>query len=115
MIYNLAIIFSILFTIFIILLVRNNKLDEKYSILWIIFSVVMIILVLCRGILEKASQTVGIYYAPATLFLIGFVFLIIFIIHLSIVVTKQNKYIIRLTQKVAILDQNLNKKENEIK
>lgn len=107
MIYYLAIICSILFLIFVVLLVRKNKLDEKYSILWIIFSILILVLALNKNILEKISNLLGIYYAPATLFLIGFFFLIIFIIHLSIVITKQNKAIVRLTQKLAILEEKL--------
>lgn len=110
MIYFLAIIVSILFLIFILLLVRNNKLDEKYSILWIIFSIVIIIFASNKNILENISNLLGIYYAPATLFLIGFSFLVIFIIHLSIVITKQNKSIIKLTQKLALLEEKLKSK-----
>lgn len=105
MVYYLAVIASILFTIFIILLVRNNKLDEKYSILWIVFSIVIIIFALNRNILLSLSNFLGIYYAPATLFLVGFAFLVIFIIHLSIVITRQNKMIIKLIQKLAILEE----------
>jgi len=105
MIYFLAVIGSILFSVFILLLVKNNKLDEKYSILWIIFSIVIIIFSLNKSILEYISSLLDIYYAPATLFLIGFAFLVVFIIHLSIVVTKQNKSIIKLTQKLAILEE----------
>ena len=105
MIYIIAVIGSILFSVFILLLVRNNRLDEKYSILWIIFSIVIIIFSLNKKILEYISSLFDIYYAPATLFLIGFVFLVVFIIHLSLVVTKQNKSIIKLTQKLAILEE----------
>ena len=110
MIYYLAVICSILFLISVILLVRKNKLDEKYSILWIIFSILILVLALNKNILEKISNLLGIYYAPATLFLVGFLFFIIFIIHLSIVITNQNKAIVRLVQKVAILEEKINKK-----
>lgn len=109
MIYYLAIICAILFTIFIILLVRSNRLDEKYSVLWIIFSIVILVLALNKNILEKIADIIGIYYAPAALFLVGFAFLIIFIIHLSIVATRQNKMIIKLTQKLAILEEKVEK------
>ena len=77
MIYYLAVICSILFLISVILLVRKNKLDEKYSILWIIFSILILVLALNKNILEKISNLLGIYYAPATLFLVGFLFFII--------------------------------------
>ena len=46
MIYTFAIIFSIAFIIFIINLVRKNKLDEKYSILWLFASGVILIVAL---------------------------------------------------------------------
>ena len=68
-------------------------------------SIFIIIFSLNKNILEYISSLLGIYYAPATLFLIGFAFLVVFIIHLSIVVTKQNKAIIKLTQKLAILEE----------
>lgn len=113
MIYYISIAFSVIFIFFVIMLVRKNSLDEKYSILWMIFSIIIIILALCTKLLDKVSNFIGIFYPPALLFLFGFIFVIFYIIHLSVVVTKQNKSIIRLTQEVAILNE---KKENtEIK
>ena len=104
MIYIFSIIFSILFMLSIILLVRNKKLHEKYSILWIVFSVVIIILAWNHKLLDVISTTFGIYYAPALLFLIACVFLILYTLHLSIVVTKQNKELIRLNQEIGIIN-----------
>ena len=95
------------------MLVRSNKLDEKYSILWMVFSVLIIILALWTSMLDKVSSFLGIYYAPAMLFLIGFIFVIFYIIHLSTVVTKQNKAIVKLVQEVAILNKKIEEKENE--
>ena len=43
MIYKFAILFSIIFIVFVMHLVRKNKLEEKYSILWVIASVVILI------------------------------------------------------------------------
>ena len=114
MIYYISIAFSLIFIIFVILLVRKNKLDEKYSILWIMFSIIIIILALCTKLLDKISDYIGIFYPPALLFLFGFIFVIFYIIHLSVVVTKQNKSIIRLAQEVAILNEKIenNKEKN---
>lgn len=106
MIYTLAIIFSIIFMISIILLVRNKKLHEKYSILWIIFSIIIIILAWNHKLLDIISTSLGIYYAPALLFLVASVFLILYTLHLSIVVTKQNKELIRLNQEIGIINKN---------
>ena len=112
MIYKIAIIAAILFMIFIISLVRNKKLHEKYSILWIFFATLIIIISVAYELLDKFSISIGIYYSPALLFLVGFVFLIIYIIHLSTVVTKQSKDIIRLNQEIAILNEKIEKNCN---
>ncbi len=103
MIYTFAIIFSIVFLLSVILLVRNKKLHEKYSILWIIFGVVIIILAWNHKLLDIISTSLGIYYAPALLFLVACVFLILYTLHLSVVVTKQNKELIRLNQEIGII------------
>lgn len=115
MIYKLAILFSVLFVIFIIALVRNNKLQENYSILWIIFSICIVVLSIFPGIINKIADWFGVIYQPSILYLFGFVVLAIYIIHLSIVLTKQNKRIIRLTQEIGILKNDSLKNDNNLK
>lgn len=111
MIYDLAIIASILFMLFIIMLVRDNKLEEKYSILWFIFAILILILTIFPKIIDNVAKFFGVYYAPSLLFLIGFIVLTIYIIHISIVLTKQNKKIVKLVQEHAILEDRLEKIE----
>ena len=43
MIYKFAIVFSIVLILFIINLVKKSKLDEKYSILWLLASFIILI------------------------------------------------------------------------
>lgn len=109
MIYTLAIIFSILFMAFVITLVRNNKLEEKYSILWIIFGIIIIVISFYPSIIDKVSNITGVVYGPSLIFLISFIILIIYIIHLSIVATKQNERIVKAAQEIAILKYELEK------
>jgi len=113
MIYKISLISAILFTIFILILVRNKKLQEKYSILWFVFSFIIIIISLFYDLLDKVSVFIGIYYSPALLFLVGFIFLIFYIVHLSMVTTKQSKQIIKLNQELAIINNKLESKDEE--
>ena len=113
MIYYFSIIFAIIFVIYVIMLVRSNKLDEKYSILWMVFSLLIIVLALWTSMLDKVWHFLVIHYAPAMLFLIGFIFVIFYIIHLSEVITKQNKSIVKLVQEIAILNKKIEEKENK--
>ena len=102
MIYTLAIIFSVVFMLSIIILVRNNKLEEKYSLLWLIFGIGIIILSIFPNIIDKLAKYFNIIYPPSLIFLFAFIVLAIYIIHLSVIASKQNKRIIKLSQEIAI-------------
>jgi hypothetical protein len=63
-IYLVSIIFSVIFLVLIIELVRKNKLSEKYSLLWILFGAVVLIFSLSPVFIEKISLILDIKYAP---------------------------------------------------
>ena len=71
----------------------------------------IILLDINNKLIDVVAVKIGIYYAPALLFLTGFIFLIIYTVHLSIVATKQNKDIIRLNQEIAIINEKLENKD----
>lgn len=94
-------------------LVRRRHLMERYALLWLAAGVVVLILAIWQGLLTTVSSWVGIYYPPAALFAAGFVFVLIMLLHFSIVVSRlsdQNKI---LAQRVALLQQHLEKSERE--
>jgi len=109
MIYKFAIALAILFIIFILNLVRKNKLDEKYSILWLFFAAIVLIVSIFPSLIEKVSEIFDVYYPPSLLLLFAIIVVAAYIVHITLVITKQNKMIIKLTQELALLNQ----KENE--
>mgnify|MGYP005790200235 CR=1 FL=1 len=100
MIYKFAIAGSILFILFILYLVKKEKIDEKYSILWLIFGIIILAISIFPKIIEYIANIFEIYYPPSLLLLLGIIILIIYIVHITIVITKQNKMIIRLNQEI---------------
>ena len=108
MIYKLAIIFSIIFIAIIVKLVKQDKLDEKYSILWLLAGFIILIVLFF-------ARITNVYYPPALMFLLAIIVLGTCIIHMSIVVTKQNKMIIRLNQELGILKSEINSKKDDNK
>ena len=100
MIYKFAIAGSILFILFILYLVTKEKIDEKYSILWLIFGIIILAISIFPKIIEYIANIFEIYYPPSLLLLLGIIILIIYIVHITIVITKQNKMIIRLNQEI---------------
>ena len=113
MIYKFAIVFSIVFIIIIIKLVRKDALDEKYSILWLFTGCIILLVSIFPGIIAKVSEYFNVFYPPALLFLFAIIVLGTCLIHVSAVITKQNKTIIRLNQEIAILKEK--KQENNHK
>jgi len=103
MIYKFAVAFAIIFIIFILNLVRKNKLDEKYSILWLFFATILLILSIFPGIIKKVSEVFDVYYPPSLLLLFAIIIIGAYIVHITMVITKQNKMIIKLTQELALL------------
>lgn len=110
MIYKFAVVFSIVFIIFILNLVRKNKLDEKYSILWLMFGTILLVVSIFPGCIEKISEIFDVYYPPTLLLLGAIITIGAYIVHITIVITRQNKMIIKLTQELAILKEDIEEK-----
>lgn len=111
MIYYFAIAFSVLFIVFILNLVRENKLDEKYSILWLLFGVIILIVSIFPIIIEKIAILFNVYYPPSLMLLFAILIVGVYIVHITMVITKQNKMIIKLTQELAILKEMYDRSE----
>jgi len=86
-------------------LVRRRRLMERYALLWLFASVVLLTLAVWRDLLERAASAIGIYYAPSALFAIAFGFILVLLLHFSLVISRladQNKV---LAQRVGILQE----------
>jgi hypothetical protein len=87
----------------IIRLIKNRKLKEEYSLLWLFFGFIFLSLSLWRDGLEVISKVIGIYYAPATLFLILIMAIFLILLHYSVVISRLAENNRRLVQEVGIL------------
>ena len=93
--------------VLIIELVRRKHLMERYAILWLLAGVVLLLLAFWQGLLTTLAHAAGIYYPPAALFAVAFLFVLIMLLHFSIAVSRlsdQNKI---LAQRLALLQQEL--------
>jgi len=88
-------------------LIRKNRLQEKYALLWILSAVIVLVLSVWRDFLALFASWVGIFYAPSALFLVALFCGMVIALHFSVVVsdlTKQNK---TLVQEIALLKEEL--------
>ncbi len=102
-VYTISIIFSLAFLFTVVELVRKARLQEKYSILWIFMSIVLLLLSSTPTIINKLAKWLDIKNPPSFLFLFGLVYLLVYNLHLTIVVSKQSEKITRLTQEIALI------------
>jgi hypothetical protein len=107
----ISIIGALLFMFFIFRLITKGKLREEYSIIWIACTLILILFSFWRNGLDIIAKSLGVYYAPALMFLGAIFAIIIFLVHLSVVNSKQQKQIKELAQDIALLK---NKQENEM-
>ncbi|MFT4576458.1 MAG: hypothetical protein ACJAX7_002236 [Saprospiraceae bacterium] len=103
----LAIIGSISLLIFIIILIRQHRLKEEYSLLWLFFTVFFIIFSVWRNGLEWISDFMGIAYPPAALFLILIMALFVIMIEFSLIISKQAERIKSIGQNIGLMKQEI--------
>ena len=94
--------------LFIVLeLVRRRRLLERYALLWLLSSVVLLGLAVWRGVLEEIADAVGVAYPPNALFLIAFLFTLLLLLHFSVVISRLADQTKVLAQRLAQLETRL--------
>lgn len=99
--------------IFIILQIRNRKLDLKYSLTWFFLILALLILTIFPQILTFFSNLVGFGSQMNMLFVSGFLLTLLIIFTLTRAVSKLMDQVRTLTQKVALLERELRKGKEE--
>ncbi len=103
----IAISIALLFMFFIFRLITRGKLREEYSIIWIVCTALLLLFAIWRNGLDIIAKLLGIYYAPSLIFLGAIFAIVIFLVHLSVVNSRQHKQIKDLTQEMALLKEKL--------
>jgi hypothetical protein len=85
-------------------LLRRRRLIERYALLWLGSSIVLLILAAWSGLLEIISRAFGIAYPPNALFAIAFGFVLLLLLHFSIAISRLSNETKVLAQDVARLD-----------
>ena len=107
----LSILSSVIFMIVIFQLIMKGKLREEYSILWILCTVLLLVFSFWRNGLDKIANALGVYYAPSLILVVGMFVIIIFLVHLSVVNSKQHLQIKNLAQALALLQKKMEEKD----
>ncbi len=101
----LAIIVTAGLFVLVFELVRRRRLMERYALLWLFASAVLLGLAVWRDLLEGIATAVGIYYAPSALFAIAFGFVLVLLLHFSLVISRLADQTKVLAQRLGLLQQ----------
>jgi len=99
----LAIAGALVLFILVVDFVRRGLLKEKYSVLWLASALAILVLALKKNLLDKIAGYLGVSYPPSLLFLVAFLFIMLIILHFSVVISifhDKNKV---LTQEITLL------------
>jgi hypothetical protein len=94
---------SVIAFLVILELVRQRKLREGYSLLWLFTALVMFVLALWRDLLHGVSALVGIAYPPNLLFLMALLFILFILLYFSTVISKLVQENKEAAQQMALL------------
>lgn len=109
----LAAIAAIITLVFIIDLLRRGVLQEKYAVLWLFLSGAALILAVFPSTLVWLSSLLGVYEPVNLLFFLTIVLLILVSVQLSYELSRHEARIRRLAEEVALLGRMLEEQANK--
>jgi hypothetical protein len=97
-----VLVIGLLFTSYVFSLLIRRKLTEKNSIIWLIWTLVVLIFSFFPPLLNILSTLLGVDYPPTLLFLCTIFILLIILLHNSIQISNLTNQVRELTQQYAV-------------
>lgn len=103
--------------LYIVSLIRRNRLELKYALSWLIIAVLVLVLDGFPGLMENLTELLGIASPVNMMFFLGFLFSLVIILTLTVAVSIAAGSVKRLNQKIALMEKRIenlerNRKEN---
>lgn len=110
----ILIIAAIIFFLFVIVVTNKKKMNFNYTMMWIVFSIIILILAIFPNITIGFSNMIGIEIPTNALYLVFIFALIVINLFLSMEVSKSNDKIITLTQEIALLKKQIGEQNEKV-
>jgi hypothetical protein len=110
----IAIVISAGLLLLILELVRRKRLMERYALLWLFSTFILLVLSLWNGLLTSLASALGISYPPSALFAVAFGVVLVLLVHFSLAVSRlsdQNKV---LAQRMGLLQQQVQQQHERL-
>ena len=103
----------VIYYVIIVALIKKKSLSLKYSIMWLAAGIVMLAMAMFPGILAWITEVLGITLPVNALFALMFFCVIIILVALTSIVSKQNEKIKTLVQNQAMLEHRIRELEKK--
>lgn len=104
---------SILLLLVVLELVRRRRLMERYSLLWIVTGLTLVVFAAWPAALARLSTAAGIAYPPTALFVVAVGFILVVLLHFSTVISRLVERNQRLAQHVGLIEERLERMEHQ--
>jgi hypothetical protein len=98
----LAGVLAAVFLFFILELIRRHRLQERYTILWLGASTLVIVVAIFPGLLALPNRLLGVRTPVVALVFLILLALTAVLLHLMVVISRQGEQITRLAQELAL-------------
>lgn len=96
-------LFSLFIIIMILFFIRKNKINIKYSLIWLLLFIIFLIFLIIPGFLDFITHVLGFQTSSNMIFAVMIGVLVIITISLTGIVSSQDKKIRLLIQEVSFL------------
>jgi hypothetical protein len=97
-----AVVLAIGFMAMILELIRRRRLQERYSIIWFLFGIVMLVGAIFPQVLELLAKAMGVRDITIALFSLILFVLLALALSFSVIASRQATQITRLAQELAL-------------
>ena len=93
-------------------LVRRRRLLERYALVWMGVTLLLLVLTVWDDLLNRAAGLIGIVYPPSAFFAIAIGFVALLLLHFSVAVSRLTDQSKVLAQRLAALEERLRRQES---
>ncbi|MDY5575884.1 MAG: DUF2304 domain-containing protein [Lachnospiraceae bacterium] len=101
--------------LYIVSLIRRNRLELKYALSWLIIAVLVLVLDGFPGLMENLAELLGIASPVNMMFFLGFLFSLVIVLTLTVAVSIAAGSVKRLNQKIALMEKRIENLERNRK
>lgn len=111
---SLIVVGVIICLMYIIHMVKKEKLELKYSLSWIIAAIAILVMAVFPISMEYMADILNIINPVNALFFVGICFILVILFSLTIAMSRNSRKLKDMVQKLALLEYELNMKLNNI-